>query len=59
MHLRQLSKPTSGSSACSTWPPCTITPLAPTSAAALQHLLDAACGDGMRIRLLVEATLSG
>ena len=54
--LRQLSKPVAESSAAPTWPPCTIRPLAPTSAA------PAACVSsslrlGMRIRLLSVATL--
>jgi len=57
MHLRQLSKPIAGSSFFSTWPPCTITPAAPTWAAAFRYC----CRNfrlGIRIRLLVVATFS-
>ena len=43
--LRQLSKPTAGSSPLLTWPPCTIRPLAPTAAAA-SACWPAACGSG-------------
>src|SRR3954471_8531297 len=55
--LRQLSTPAVGSSLASTWPPCTTMPRALIAAEA------AACWPsslrlGIRIRLLVEATLS-
>ena len=36
MHLRQLSKPVAASSSTPRWPPCTMTPLAPISAAAVR-----------------------
>src|SRR5699024_6143469 len=54
--LNQFSKPTSGSSLALTWPPCTITPAAPISAAAVI----CCCSSlrlGIRIRLFVVATL--
>ena len=51
--LRQFSTPTFGSSLAVTWPPCTMSPLAPISAAA-----SACCCMilrlGMRILLLVD-----
>ena len=55
--LRQLSKPVAGSSVLPTWPPCTIRPLAPISAAALRCCWSS-LRLGIRIRLLVVATLT-
>ena len=55
--LRQLSKPVAGSSAALTCPPCTISPLAPISAAA-STCCWRSLRDGIRIRLLVVATLT-
>ena len=43
--LRQLSKPFAGSSSSLTWPPCTIRPLAPISAAA-----STCCWSSLRLR---------
>jgi hypothetical protein len=54
--LRQLSKPTSSASPLPTWPPCTITPFAPISAAPVT-ICWSSLRDGMRIRLFVLATL--
>src|SRR5664279_4281333 len=54
--LRQLSKPVAGSSAASTWPPCTISAAAPTSAARSTFCCSS-LRDGIRIRLFVVATL--
>ena len=53
----QLANPSAGSTPFVTWPPCTISPLAPIDAAA------SSCWDrifrlGIRIRLLVVATLT-
>ena len=55
--LRQLSKPTARSSPSSTCPPCTISPLAPTSAAAASAWPSSSLRLGMRMRLLRVATL--
>ena len=55
--LRQLSNPIAGSVSLSRWPPCTIRPFAPI-AAAPSTCFWSSCRDGMRIRLLVVATLT-
>jgi hypothetical protein len=55
--LRQLSKPIPGSSSLLTWPPCTISPLAPIAAAA-STCCWSSLRDGIRMRLLVVATLT-
>ena len=54
--LRQRANPASGSSPAVTWPPWTMTALAPTSAAASQ-VCCRILRDGMRILLLGDATL--
>ena len=54
--LRQLSKPTAGSSLADTCPPCTMTPRAPTSAASFTWRARI-WRLGMRMRLCVVATL--
>ena len=54
--LRQLSKPFAGSSALLTWPPWTIRPLAPISAAASMCCWSS-LRLGIRMRLFVVATL--
>ena len=55
--LRQLSNPTAGSSSLFTWPPWTIRPRAPISAAASMCCWRS-LRDGMRMRLFVVATLT-
>ena len=55
--LRQLSKPFSGSSSALTWPPWTMSPFAPISAAASMCCWSS-LRLGMRIRLFVVATLT-
>ena len=54
--LRQRSTPTAGSSSSPTCPACTTTPAAPTAAAA-SRVSARMLRDGMRTRLLGEATL--
>ncbi len=54
--LRQFSRPSAASTPAVTWPPCTIRPFAPMDAAALS-CWPSSFLDGMRIRLLVVATL--
>jgi hypothetical protein len=54
--LRQLLYPSAGSVSFSTWPPCTIRPLAPIAAAAASCWVSS-LRLGMRIRLFVVATL--
>ncbi len=53
----QFSTPTSGPSPLLTWPPCTISPRAPIEAATVAWS-SRILRDGMRILLLVEATLT-
>jgi hypothetical protein len=54
--LRQFSRPSVGSTPEVTCPPCTIRPFAPIAAAA-PSCWPSSFLDGMRIRLLVVATL--
>ncbi|SKF89679.1 Uncharacterised protein [Mycobacteroides abscessus subsp. abscessus] len=53
--LRQFANPTAGSSSAVTWPPWTMTPLAPIEAAAVR-VCCRVLRLGMRMRLLVLAT---
>ena len=55
--LRQLSNPLAGSSSLLTWPPWTIRPLAPISAAASMCCWSS-LRLGIRMRLLVVATFT-
>jgi hypothetical protein len=57
MALRQLSNPMAGSSPGSRWPPWTMSPLAPISAAP-STCFCSSFRDGMRMRLFVVATLT-
>jgi hypothetical protein len=54
--LRQFSRPSAKSTPAVTWPPCTISPLAPIDAAALS-CWSSTFRLGIRIRLLLVATL--
>jgi hypothetical protein len=54
--LTQFSRPSAGSVPAVTYPPCTISPFAPTDAAALS-CCSSSLRDGILIRLLAVATL--